>query len=94
MAAWEKLKRAGGERQRTRRQAMRRALQEAKSQNGVLASRYVALLGCMLAKLGCGCRHLAQRGANRVETCILERILHFGLGAAAPTWINMDPPLS
>ena len=61
---------------------MRRARQEAKSQNGVLASRYVALLGCMLAKLGCGCRHFAG-GANGVETCILERIPHFGLGAAA-----------
>ena len=32
-------------------------------------------------------------GANTVETSILQRISHFGLGAAAPSRTYMDPPV-
>jgi len=49
-------------------------------------------LGCcglsLLAELGCG-----PVGADTVETSILQRISHFGLGAAAPSRTYMDPPV-
>ena len=48
---------------------------------------------CQLSWLR-GCRRLGLGvGANTVDTCLLQCIWYFGLGAAAPSRSYMDPPL-